>query len=131
MVMDSSWFESLEKPAYNPPSWIFSPAWTVLYLLMIAALVVFVLRSEGLTRKVGLVVYAINIVANVLWTPLFFRWHLIGVAFLDCLFVAATTWFVIAWFWRSTRLGSSLLIPYALWTSFASVLNLHVWILNR
>ena len=127
----SEWYENLAKPAYNPPGWLFSPVWTVLYLLMVVALVIFVARTEGRVRWIGLAVYAVNIVANLLWTPLFFRWHLIGLAFLDCLFVAATTWFVIAWFWRATRLGSSLLIPYALWTSFASVLNLHLWILNR
>ncbi|MEA3365388.1 MAG: TspO/MBR family protein [Candidatus Hydrogenedentes bacterium] len=61
----------------------------------------------------------------------FFEWHLIGPAFVDSLFIAGSAWFLIVWFWRTTRAGSALLIPYALWTSFASVLNLHLWILNR
>ncbi len=130
-LMDASWYGKLAKPAYNPPAWIFTPVWTVLYVLMVVAFVLFALRGEGRTRKLGLTVYTANIIANILWTPLFFKWHLIGFAFVDCLFVAASAWFLIAWFWRTTLLGSCLLLPYALWTSFASVLNFHLWLLNR
>lgn len=129
--MPSEWYSTLTKPAYNPPGWIFGPVWTALYIMMAAAFVVFALKSEGKTRWLGLTLYTVNIIANLLWTPLFFWWHLLGVAFVDCLFIAVSTWFLIAWFWRSTKLGSALLIPYALWTSFASVLNFHLWLLNR
>ncbi|HOD48878.1 MAG TPA: tryptophan-rich sensory protein [Candidatus Hydrogenedentes bacterium] len=127
----SGWYDALVKPAYNPPAWIFGPVWTALYIMMAAAFVVFALKCKGRTRWLGLTVYTVNIMANLLWTPLFFRWHLIGVAFVDCFFIAASAWFVIVWFWRATRVGALLLIPYALWTSFASVLNFHLWFLNR
>lgn len=127
----SGWYDTLVKPSYNPPGWIFTPVWTLLYVLMAVAFVMFALRGEGRTRWLGLTVYGVNIAANLLWTPLFFRWHFIGAAFWDCLFIALSAWFLIAWYWRTTRTGSALLIPYALWTSFASVLNLHLWILNR
>jgi translocator protein len=127
----SGWYETLVKPAYNPPGRIFTPVWTVLYVLMAVAFVVFALRGEGRTRWIGLTVYGANIITNLLWPVLFFEWHLIGPAFVDSLFIAGSAWFLIVWFWRSTRAGSALLIPYALWTSFASVLNLHLWILNR
>ena len=127
----TGWYDTLAKPAYNPPSWIFTPVWTVLYVLMAVAFVLFALWGQGRTRWIGLAVYTANVIANLLWTPLFFRWHLIGIAFLDCLFIAGSAWFLIWWFWRATRAGSSLLIPYALWTSFACVLNFHLWILNR
>ena len=127
----SGWYDALVKPAYNPPAWIFGPVWTALYIMMAAAFVVFALKCKGRTRWLGLTVYTVNIMANLLWTPLFFRWHLIGVAFVDCFFIAASAWFVIVWFWRATRVGALLFIPYALWTSFASVLNFHLWFLNR
>jgi len=127
----SGWYDALVKPAYNPPAWIFGPVWTALYIMMAAAFVVFALKCKGRTRWLGMTVYTVNIMANLLWTPLFFRWHLIGVAFVDCFFIAASAWFVIVWFWRATRVGALLLIPYALWTSFASVLNFHLWFLNR
>jgi len=127
----SGWYDALVKPAYNQTAWIFGPVWTALYIMMAAAFVVFALKCKGRTRWLGLTVYTVNIMANLLWTPLFFRWHLIGVAFVDCFFIAASAWFVIVWFWRATRVGALLLIPYALWTSFASVLNFHLWFLNR
>ena len=103
----SGWYDTLVKPSYNPPGWIFTPVWTLLYVLMAIAFVVFALRGEGRTRWLGLTVYGVNIAANLLWSSLFFRWHLIGAAFWDCLFIALSAWFLIAWFWRTTRTGSA------------------------
>jgi tryptophan-rich sensory protein len=127
----NAWYESLTKPSWQPPDWLFGPVWTVLYMMMAVAFFLFARRSRGRLRAVGLGVYAVNILANALWSPLFFRWHLVGWALIDCVIIAATAWFLIVWYWRSVRTGALLLLPYAAWSSFACVLNGQIWLLNR
>ncbi len=127
-----AWYAALLKPTWNPPSWIFGPVWTLLYATMAVAL--WLVRrepeSEDGPRKRALVLFAIQLALNLLWTPLFFGLHSPGQAFAEiCLLWVALLWTVLA-FGRVRPLAGYLLLPYMLWVSFALVLNGTIWLMN-
>jgi benzodiazapine receptor len=124
------WFKMLAKPSWNPPSWLFGPVWTTLYVLMaVAAWLVW--RQGGFARQRGpLALYLIQLTLNAAWTPVFFGLHAPGPAFA----VIAVLWIGIfatmVAFRKAHRTAAWLLAPYLAWVSFASVLNFTIWRLN-
>jgi translocator protein len=120
-------YATLSRPAWAPPSWLFGPVWTTLYLLMgVAAWLVW--KDRGLRRgAVPLSLFVAQLGANALWTWLFFVWRLGAVAF----FEAIALWILIALtlvaFWRVRPLAGYLLIPYLLWVAFACILTYSLW----
>jgi tryptophan-rich sensory protein len=120
-------YSSYELPPYAPPSWLFGPVWTVLYL-MIAVSGWLVWRAVGWRRELTL--WTVQLLLNLAWTPLFFGADLVGWALAEIavlwLAVAAT----IAVFWRISRPAAWLLVPYLAWGSFATALNAGIWLLN-
>jgi benzodiazapine receptor len=126
-----TWYASLEKPAFQPPNWLFFPVWTTLYTLMgIAAFLVW-RKGLDLSRvRVALGIFAVQLALNTAWSIVFFgAQELFG-----ALIVIAILWIVIliniVTFWRISKAAGALLIPYILWVSFASLLNYSVWVLN-
>jgi tryptophan-rich sensory protein len=128
-----AWYPTLTKPAWNPPSWLFAPVWTILYVLMGVAVwrAWRVLRVAGEPPARGLVTgYFVQLFFNALWSVLFFGlkqpgWALADIALLWCLLV----WLQVRLF-RAERLAGWLWLPYVLWVSFASALNLAIVRLN-
>ncbi|MGE5318600.1 MAG: TspO/MBR family protein [Hyphomicrobiaceae bacterium] len=126
-VNAGSFYAQLVKPAWAPPGWLFGPVWSALYILMaFAAWLVW--RAAGLPQaKRALLLFAAQLVANALWSWLFFAWRLGASAFADVvalwILVAAT----LMSFWRVQRLAAVLLAPYLAWITFAAVLTLAVW----
>ena len=124
------WYESLAKPAFNPPGWVFGPVWTTLYALMaIAAWLVW--REGGFrTHARALTLFLVQLAANALWSWLFFAWHRGGTAFAEVLVLWLLIVATLAAFWRVRALAGALLVPYLLWVSFASALTYTTWQLN-
>lgn len=125
-----AWYASLQKPSWNPPGWLFGPVWTALYTMMaVAAWLVWRQDGWGRQRK-PLTMFLIQLALNALWTPLFFGWHLIGVAFFEIvlLWVAIAT--TLTAFRSVSRAAAWLLAPYLAWVSFAAALNFTLWRLN-
>jgi benzodiazapine receptor len=128
--MPGEWYAALAKPSWNPPSSVFAPVWSTLYVLMgVAAWLVW--RRVGFVgAPVALGLFVFQLVLNGLWSYLFFGAHQPGVAFMDIvalwLVILATT---IA-FWRVSVPAGVLLLPYLCWVGFASALNLQLWRLN-
>ena len=123
-----TWYAALEKPAWNPPDWVFAPVWTVLYTLMaVAAWMVW--RQAGFA--VELAPFAVQLLLNAAWTWLFFGRHRPGLALADL----AALWFAILatliGFWRVLPLAGALLLPYLAWVGFAGALNAALWRRNR
>jgi benzodiazapine receptor len=120
-------YQQLARPAWAPPSWLFGPVWSVLYLLMgIGAWLVW--RERGFRGARGaLWLFVIQLAANALWTWLFFAWRrgalAVGEILLLWVLIAAT----IAAFWRVRPLAGALLIPYLLWVTFATALTYAIW----
>lgn len=125
------WYASLVKPALTPPSWIFSPVWTVLYVLM--AVSAFLIWKKGWRRKevrVALMAFGFQLALNLVWSPLFFGLQSPRLALLDIvLLLAAISWTMVA-FWRLSRTAAYLLLPYLVWVAFATYLNFSIWRLN-
>ncbi len=128
---DRTWYESLRRPSWMPPDAVFGPVWTLLYVMMGSALWL-VRRSEdrpGAPLAVSL--FAVQLVLNVAWSPIFFGLHRPGWAIIDlaALWVAVVATMLL--FWSIRRLAGLLLTPYLLWCSFAAALNFAFWQLNR
>lgn len=123
-------YESLVRPTWAPPAWLFGPAWAVLFTLMaIAAYLVWHARGWRGARG-ALTLYGVQLVLNALWTWCFFAWRQGGLALVEVivlwLAIAATA---IA-FGRVRRVAAVLLLPYLAWVGFATALTLVVWRLN-
>ena len=120
----------LDRPSWAPPGSVFSPVWTTLFVLMaVAAWLVW--RVNGFDgARIALSLYLVQLVFNVLWSWLFFGWHLGGWAFADVILLWILILATLMAFWRASRLAGVLMVPYLLWVSFAVVLNYTVWQLN-
>lgn len=122
-------YQRLEQPSWAPPSWLFGPVWTVLYLTMaVAAWVVW--RSRDPQRKPALIVYGIQLVLNLAWTPLFFGLELRQIALVDIVVLDIAIVATIVLFMRVRRIAGLVLIPYLAWGLFATALNYSIWSLN-
>ena len=122
------WFPTLVKPSFNPPSWVFAPVWTVLYIMMgIAAWLVW---RHGGDITLALWMFFIQLALNFLWSFLFFNLHRLDIALVDItalwIGIAATLYL----FWNVDMRAGLLLVPYLAWVSFASLLNASFWRLN-
>ncbi|MFN3232357.1 MAG: TspO/MBR family protein [Alphaproteobacteria bacterium] len=125
------WYRDLNKPSWRPPDWLFGPVWLVLYI-MIAVAGWRIWNIAGWeVGAAALTVYGVQLALNALWSGIFFGLRRIGLAVLEIgglwLAIAAT----IALFWPIDRTAAYLLVPYLMWASFAGVLNLTIWRLNR
>jgi translocator protein len=124
------WYMSLEKPAFNPPSWIFGPVWTALYIMMaVAAWLVW--RSSGLKdASLALTLYAVQLGLNLAWSGIFFALRSPGWALVEIVALWAAILATMILFFRHSRMAGWLFAPYLLWVSFATVLNAAIWRLN-
>jgi tryptophan-rich sensory protein len=126
----SAFYGALSQPVWAPPGWLFGPVWTLLFILMgLAAWLVW--RENGFRgARLALGLYGLQLVANALWSWIFFAWQLGAVAVAEIavlwLLIAAT----LAAFWRLHRLAALLLLPYLAWVSFAAALTFSLWRLN-
>jgi translocator protein len=124
------WYKIINKPSFNPPNWIFSPVWTLLFILMGISLFLILKKPKSHYRKKAIIVFSLQLALNLFWSFLFFFLKSPNLAFLEIIilwfFILAT----ILYFWRLSRLAAYLLIPYLSWVSFASILNYYIWRLN-
>lgn len=120
-------YQHLTRPAWAPPSWLFAPVWTVLYVLMgVAAWLVW--REGGFGKaRAALSLFLIQLAVNALWTWLFFVWHLGALAFGEILLLWALIVCTVIAFWRVRPIAGSLLIPYLAWVTLATALTYAVW----
>lgn len=125
-----SFYQQLVRPSWAPPGWGFGPVWSVLYLLMgIAAWMVWREREPEESRG-ALILYVVQLIANALWTWLFFAWRKGALSFIEILILWLLIVATIVTFWRIRRLAGTLLLPYLAWVTFASALTLAMWRLN-
>ncbi len=113
-------YARLDLPPFAPPGWVFGPVWTVLYVL-IAVAGWLVWRRVGVDRSIA--VYAVQLVLNALWTPIFFAGDRYGLALVEIVLLLVTVLATIAMFARRSSTAAWLLAPYAAWVAFATALN--------
>lgn len=117
-----TWYPTLLRPPGTPPDWVFGPVWTTLYVLMGTA-AWRIWRHAAPGRPMALRLWFAQLLANALWTPVFFGAHRLGLALLVILGLLALIGTTIAVFRRLDTLAAGLLVPYGLWTCYATYLN--------
>lgn len=127
-----TWYRGLTKPAWTPPDQIFGPVWTLLYVLM--GVSAWLVSRPGLERRnvraaVGL--FGGQLALNALWSPIFFGLRAPGLALADILLLWGVLVATVVAFFRVRSVAGLLLLPYLLWTTYATTLNAGVWWLNR
>jgi tryptophan-rich sensory protein len=127
-----SWYAALKKPGFTPPNWLFGPAWITLYLLM--AVAAYLVWQKGLRQpgvSAALAAFVLQLLLNAAWSPVFFglRSALAGAVIIVLLWLAILL--SMALFFKVSRPAAWLLLPYLLWVTYASALNISIYFLNR
>ncbi|MCX2429245.1 MULTISPECIES: TspO/MBR family protein [unclassified Pedobacter] len=126
-----TWYPLLNKPAFNPPNWLFAPVWTSLYVLIgIAAYLVWVKRDRIVHFPRTVAIYFIQLILNLAWSFIFFYLHEIGFALAEIIVLLAVIILNAMMFYKIDKWAGLLFIPYILWVSFASFLTYNLFILN-
>ncbi len=125
------WYRGLRKPSWQPPDWLFGPAWTVILGLAAWA---GVLAWEGAPDESGririIVLFAVNLTLHTLWSPLFFRWRRPDLAMIELPLLWLSILALIFGLAPFSATASWLLVPYISWVTFAGLLNLTILRLN-
>jgi len=126
----ATWYQTIEKPSWTPPGWVFGPVWTTLYLMMaVAAWLVW--RRAGVSGgRLALTLFAAQLVLNAAWSWLFFGLQNPGAAFVELIVLWLAIVATLVAFWRTTAPAGWLMLPYLLWVTFAGVLNFTIWRMN-
>lgn len=127
---DNSWYQSLAKPSFNPPGWVFGVVWPILYAMQGLALAMILNARGASNRGIAIGLFVAQFVLNLIWSPLFFGQHQVSLAFwviIAMLLVAAATTY---YFWRIRSVAGMLMLPYLAWLCFASMLNFSIDKLN-
>lgn len=130
LFMPGEWYAALNKPAWNPPGWIFGPVWTALYAMMAVAAWLVWKRGGLAAQRRPLGLFLTQLALNALWTPLFFGLRQPGVAFAEIILLWLAILATLLAFRPVSRAAAWLLAPYLAWVSFAAVLNATLWRLN-
>ena len=126
------WYQTLQKPSWNPPSWVFGPVWTLLHILMgIALYIVWKKPTFKNIKRPAIILFSIQLLLNLAWSWIFFNQHNITGAFIDICMLWVAILLCIFSFARIYRSAAWLLVPYISWVSFAAVLNFTIWQLNK
>ncbi|MBN1544010.1 tryptophan-rich sensory protein [Candidatus Woesearchaeota archaeon] len=123
-----AWYAALNKPAFNPPGWVFGPVWITLYTMMGISL--YLVWRSGSRSWFVFGVFGLQLVLNALWSILFFGFHAPGIAFAEITILWLSIMATTVLFFSISRAASYLLVPYLLWVSFAALLNFMLWRLN-
>jgi tryptophan-rich sensory protein len=125
-----TWYQTLNKPSFNPPDWVFGPVWTTLYILMGISVWLVWKREPSTDRTIGIRIFWVQLFFNILWTYIFFGIQKVGLSFLEIIFLIFLIFSNVIYFLKIDKIAGYLLIPYLIWVLYASVLTYNIWILN-
>jgi len=127
----AGWYALLNKPSFNPPSYLFGPVWTALYVLMgVSMFLIWNTPKTGLRQK-ALAIFGIQLFFNFWWSILFFFFHAVFLSVIDILIMWFLIIYMILLFKKIKPVAAYLQIPYLIWVTFATVLNISILYLNR
>ena len=121
------WYSELILPSFNPPSWVFAPVWSTLYLMM--SLAIWKIWTKIFDSKI-LKIYFIHIFFNSTWTVVFFGFHQIGLALLNLIVILIFIIILMKEYFTKDKISFILMIPYLSWSGYALVLNSAIFFLN-
>ena len=121
------WYSEIVLPTFNPPSWVFAPVWTTLYLLM--SIAIWKIWKNSFNTRI-LKIYFIHLFFNSTWSIVFFGFHLIGLALLNLIIILIFIIFLMKEYLMVDKISFYLMIPYLAWSSYALILNNSIFLLN-
>ena len=121
------WYSKIILPVFNPPSWVFAPVWTTLYVLMSVA--IWRIWINFSDRKV-LNIYFIHLFFNATWSVVFFGFHQIELALLNLIIILIFIFILMRIYLRKDKVSFYIMLPYFFWSSYALVLNFSIALLN-
>ncbi|MBL0271367.1 MAG: tryptophan-rich sensory protein [Chitinophagaceae bacterium] len=126
-----SWYQTIQKPSWNPPGWIFGPVWTTLYILMgISLYLIWKSDATPSLKWLAILLFALQLALNFFWSLIFFNQHAIGWALVEIIVLWLSILATIFVFARINNTAAWLLVPYISWVSFAGILTYTIWKLN-
>ncbi len=128
--MDLTWYDTLNKPAFTPPSWVFAPAWTILYLMIFLSFMIFIMTKTMQDKTLGVSLFLVQLILNFLWSPVFFYWKNITLSFVIIILLLGFLLMTIVNFYKISKWSAILLIPYFLWICYATYLNYGFMMMN-
>lgn len=128
-VNDYVWYAGLNKPWFTPPNWLFAPVWTIMYIIMGIIVGKLWQHRNKFYNTLAIKLFIIHFIFNLIWSPIFFYFHRIDIAFYDICLVwfSLIMLFIVVW---NNKVITVWLVPYMVWISFAMILNYSVYILN-
>lgn len=125
------WYQTINKPSWQPPSWVFGPVWTLLYLLMgIAFYIIWKSGAPARQKRIAIILWIIQLVFNFFWSFIFFKQHQIDWALGEIVVLWFFILLTIIYFGRISKLAAWLMVPYISWVTFATLLTLTIYQLN-
>ncbi len=121
------WYSEIILPDFNPPSWVFAPVWTTLYIMMSVA--IWKIWKNSFDLKI-LKLYFIHLIFNGSWSIIFFGFHQIGLALINLIIILIFISVLMKEYLVRDKISFYLMIPYFLWSSYALILNSSIFILN-
>lgn len=125
-----TWFQTLIQPSFQPPNWLFGPAWTLLYALMGVASAWIWKKRKNKKARMALWIYGVQLFFNFIWSVIFFGWHSPFWALIDIVILWGLIMFMMMKFYAIDKKAGWILVPYLAWVTFATVLNFAIWRLN-
>ena len=121
------WYSEIILPSFNPPSWVFAPVWTILYIMMSVA--IWKIWVSSFDTKI-LKLYFVHLIFNGSWSVIFFGFHQIGLALINLIIILTLIFLLMKKYFSRDKISFYLMIPYFMWTSFALLLNSSIFLLN-
>lgn len=130
-TQNNAWYDTIVKPSWNPPGYLFGPVWTVLYLLMAISLwIIWKSNAPEDQKTEACLIFAAQLFLNFWWTILFFKIHSPITALVEIIVMIILIFFTILRFSEISKTAAWLLVPYISWVFFATILNYNLWLLN-
>ena len=126
-IYKEPWYSQIIQPSFSPPSWVFGPVWTTLYILMSISIWFHWITIKNFK---SVKIYFIHIFFNAIWSIIFFGFHQILLAFLNLLIILFFIIWLMRIFYKTTKLSFLLMVPYLLWSTYALLLNGSIFYLN-
>lgn len=117
--VENSWYQGINKAPWTPPGWVFGFAWTTIMICYS----IFMWKATSSTSAILYAAFTLQFILNVMWNPVFFRWHMLGMSMvIICCLALLVLWFTY-WGFRNTGVWGILMLPYILWLLIAVSLN--------
>lgn len=129
-MFNLTWYHTLNKPPFTPPAWVFAPAWTFLYITIFLALLVYGIKPYSGSKNWGFTLFFLQLLLNLVWSPVFFGIHNIGMAFAIIVLLDIFVILNAIEFYKVSKTSGNLLLPYFIWLLYATYLNAGYFVLN-